>query len=162
MGYLNTFISYSTLLNSSDEFGVDAILVVDIPGELKLTNYGITNSNIDTISLISPTTSNERIKQITQNSSGFIYYVNLRGVTGSSNLDVNEIEKNINKIRQYTDIPTLAGFGIKSPEDAKILAKSADGVIVGSSIVEMIDSAKTTKDFSEIENYLKDLHKAIN
>ena len=59
-------------------------------------------------------------------------------------------------------MPTLAGFGIKSPEDAKILAKSADGVIVGSSIVEMIDSAKTTKDFSEIENYLKDLHKAIN
>ena len=162
MGHLNTFISYSKLLNSSDELGVDAILVVDIPGELKLTNYGITNSNIDTISLISPTTSNERVKQITQNSSGFIYYVNLRGVTGSSNLDVNEIEKNINKIRQYTDMPTLAGFGIKSPEDAKILAKSADGVIVGSSIVAMIDSAKTTKDFSEIENYLKDLHKAIN
>jgi tryptophan synthase alpha chain len=75
---------------------------------------------------------------------------------------MNEIEKNISKIRQYTKIPTLAGFGIKTPEDAKILAKCADGVIVGSSIVEMIDAAKDTKDFSDIEEYLKDLNRAIN
>ena len=162
MGYLNTFIAYSDLLDKSDKLGVNAILVVDIPGELKLTNYGITNPNIDTISLISPTTSDARVKQITENSSGFIYYVTLRGVTGSSNLNVEEIEKNISNIRKYTDVPTLAGFGIKSAEDAKILAKSADGVIVGSSIVDMIDAAKTTKDFSEIEEYLKGLKKAIN
>ena len=162
MGYLNTFISYSDLLDKSDKLGVNAILVVDIPGELKLTNYGITNPNIDTISLISPTTSDARVKQITENSSGFIYYVTLRGVTGSSNLNVEEIEKNISNIRKYTDVPTLAGFGIKSAEDAKILAKSADGVIVGSSIVEMIDAAKSTKDFSEIKEYLKGLKKAIN
>ena len=162
MGYLNTFISHAALIEKSDSLGVDALLVVDIPGELKLDTYGLTNPNIDTISLISPTTSNERIKQITQNSSGFIYYVNLRGVTGSSNLDMNEIQKNIGKIRQYTQLPTLAGFGIKTAEDAKILAKCADGVIVGSSIVEMIDAAKDTKDFSNIEEYLKDLHRAIN
>ena len=162
MGYVNTFISHSDLLDKSDKLGVNAILVVDIPGELKLTNYGITNPNIDTISLISPTTSDARVKQITENSSGFIYYVTLRGVTGSSNLNVEEIEKNISNIRKYTDVPTLAGFGIKSAEDAKILAKSADGVIVGSSIVEMIDAAKSTKDFSEIEEYLKGLKKAIN
>ncbi len=162
MGYLNTFIAHSDLIENSDNLGIDALLVVDIPGELKLDSYGIANPNIDTISLISPTTSDHRIKQITENSSGFIYYVNLRGVTGSSNLDMNEIEKNISKIRQYTKIPTLAGFGIKTPEDAKILAKCADGVIVGSSIVEMIDAAKDTKDFSDIEEYLKDLNRAIN
>lgn len=162
MGYLNTFIAYSDLLDKSDKLGVNAILVVDIPGELKLTNYGIKNPNIDTISLISPTTSDARVKQITENSSGFIYYVTLRGVTGSSNLNVEEIQKNISNIRKYTDVPTLAGFGIKSAEDAKILAKSADGVIVGSSIVDMIDAAKSTKDFSEIEEYLKGLKKAIN
>ena len=162
MGYLNTFISHSDLIEDSDKLGIDALLVVDIPGELKLNSYGISNPNIDTISLISPTTADNRIKQITENSSGFIYYVNLRGVTGSSNLDMNEIEKNISKIRQYTSIPTLAGFGIKTPSDAKILAKCADGVIVGSSIVEMIDAAKETKDFSKIEEYLKDLNRAIN
>ena len=162
MGYLNTFISHSDLIEKSDKLGIDALLVVDIPGELKLNSYGISNPNIDTISLISPTTADNRIKQITENSSGFIYYVNLRGVTGSSNLDMNEIEKNISKIRQYTSIPTLAGFGIKTPSDAKILAKCADGVIVGSSIVEMIDAAKETKNFSKIEEYLKDLNRAIN
>ena len=162
MGYLNTFISHSDLIEESDKLGIDALLVVDIPGELKLNSYGISNPNIDTISLISPTTADNRIKQITENSSGFIYYVNLRGVTGSSNLDMNEIEKNISKIRQYTKIPTLAGFGIKTPSDANILAECADGVIVGSSIVEMIDAAKETKDFSKIEEYLKDLHRAIN
>ena len=162
MGYLNTFISHSDLIEESDKLGIDALLVVDIPGELKLNSYGISNPNIDTISLISPTTADNRIKQITENSSGFIYYVNLRGVTGSSNLDMNEIEKNISKIRQYTSIPTLAGFGIKTPSDAKILAKCADGVIVGSSIVEMIDAAKETKDFNKIEEYLKDLNRAIN
>ena len=162
MGYLNTFISHSDLIEKSDKLGIDALLVVDIPGELKLNSYGISNPNIDTISLISPTTADKRIKQITENSSGFIYYVNLRGVTGSSNLDMNEIEKNISKIRQYTSIPTLAGFGIKTTSDAKILAKCADGVIVGSSIVEMIDAVKETKDFSKIEEYLKDLNRAIN
>ena len=162
MGYLNTFISHSDLIEKSDKLGIDALLVVDIPGELKLNSYGISNPNIDTISLISPTTADNRIKQITENSSGFIYYVNLRGVTGSSNLDMTEIEQNISKIRQYTSIPTLAGFGIKTPSDAKILAKCADGVIVGSSIVEMIDAAKETKDFSKIEEYLKDLNRAIN
>ena len=162
MGYLNTFISHSDLIEESDKLGIDALLVVDIPGELKLNSYGISNPNIDTISLISPTTADNRIKQITENSSGFIYYVNLRGVTGSSNLDMNEIEKNISKIRQYTSIPTLAGFGIKTPSDAKILAKCADGVIVGSSIVEMIDAVKDTKDYSKIEEYLKDLNRAIN
>ena len=162
MGYLNTFISHSDLIEESDKLGIDALLVVDIPGELKLDSYGISNPNIDTISLISPTTADTRIKQITKNSSGFIYYVNLRGVTGSSNLDMTEIEQNISKIRQYTSIPTLAGFGIKTPSDAKILAKCADGVIVGSSIVEMIDAVKETKDFSKIEEYLKDLNRAIN
>lgn len=162
MGYLNTFISHSDLIEESDKLGIDALLVVDIPGELKLDSYGISNPNIDTISLISPTTADNRIKQITENSSGFIYYVNLRGVTGSSNLDMTEIEQNISKIRQYTSIPTLAGFGIKTPSDAKILAKCADGVIVGSSIVEMIDAVKDTKDYSKIEEYLKDLNRAIN
>ena len=162
MGYLNTFIAHINLINQSDAIGVDAVLVVDIPGELELSNYGITNPNIDTISLISPTTSDERIKQITKNSSGFIYYVNLRGVTGSSNLDIEEITSNLNKIRTHTNVPTLAGFGIKSYEDAKVLAKYADGVIVGSSIVEMIDAAKDTKDFSKIKEYLEGLSRAIN
>ena len=137
--------------------GIDSILVVDIPGELNLEGYGINNPNINTISLISPTTKENRVELIANNSTGFIYYVNLRGVTGSSNLDVSEIESNINRIKQYTDLPTLAGFGIKSAEDARTLAKVSDGIIIGSSIVEMINEATKTKEFDRIGNYLKEI-----
>ena len=87
--------------------------------------------------------------------------MNLRGVTGSSNLDIAEIENNINRIKQYTDLPTLAGFGIKSTEDAKTLAKFSDGIIIGSSIVEMINEASKTKEFDRIGKYLKEMKTAI-
>ena len=113
MGYLNTFISHIDLVHSIGENSADSILVVDVPGELNLQTYGITNQNINTISLISPTTKDDRVKSIAKNSTGFIYYVTLRGVTGSSNLNIEEIKNNIQKIQQYSDAPTMAGFGIK-------------------------------------------------
>ena len=122
MGYLNSFIFYKDLIEKNQNNSVDSILVVDIPGELDIADYGIKNENINTISLISPTTKNDRIKLIANNSTGFIYYVTLRGVTGSSNLDVDEIKKNIREIKKYATVPTLAGFGIKSPDDAKALS----------------------------------------
>ena len=162
MGYLNTFSFHKNIIDKSDENGVDAVLVVDIPGELSISSYGISNPNIDSISLISPTTSEDRIKKIAENGSGFIYYVTLRGVTGSSNLDVDEINTNIQKIRSYSDIPTLAGFGIKSNEDAKLLSEYSDGVIVGSSIVEMIHKESDSKQFDRIGAYLRELKEAIS
>ena len=140
---------------------VDSILVVDIPGELKIKDYGIENENINTISLISPTTKVERIESIANNSSGFIYYVTLRGVTGSSNLNSEEIIKNIDTIKKYAKVPTLAGFGIKSEEDAKLLSKHSDGVIIGSSIVKMIEDNSKTKEFAKIGDYLVSMKKAI-
>ena len=162
MGYLNTFSFHKNIIDKSDENGVDAVLVVDIPGELSISSYGISNPNIDSISLISPTTSEDRIKKIAENGSGFIYYVTLRGVTGSSNLDIDEINTNIQKIRSYSDIPTLAGFGIKSNEDAKLLSEYSDGIIVGSSIVEMIHKESDSKQFDRIGAYLRELKEAIS
>ena len=162
MGYLNTFISHIDLVQATGKDGIDSILVVDIPGELNLKTYGISNPNINTISLISPTTKENRVELIANNSTGFIYYVNLRGVTGSSNLNISEIENNIGRIKKYTDLPTLAGFGIKTAEDAKTLAKFSDGIIIGSSIVEMINEASTTKEFDRIGKYIKDMKIAIS
>ena len=95
------------------------------------------------------------------NSSGFIYYVTLRGVTGSSNLNSEEIIKNIDTIKKYAKVPTLAGFGIKSEEDAKLLSKHSDGVIIGSSIVKMIEDNSKTKEFAKIGDYLVSMKKAI-
>ena len=162
MGYLNTFISHIELVQATGKDGIDSILVVDIPGELNLESYGISNPNINTISLISPTTKENRVELIANNSTGFIYYVNLRGVTGSSNLNISEIENNIGRIKKYTDLSTLAGFGIKTAEDAKTLAKFSDGIIIGSSIVEMINEASTTKEFDRIGKYIKDMKIAIS
>jgi len=162
MGYLNTFISHIDLVKSADSNSVDSILVVDVPGELNLETYGISNPNINTISLISPTTKEDRVESIAKNSTGFIYYVNLRGVTGSSNLNIDEIQKKIARIQQYTDLPTMAGFGIKSIEDAKTLAACSDGIVIGSSIVEMIDEESSTKEFGRISKYLREMKTAIS
>ncbi len=99
MGYLNSFIFHKNLIEKNQNNSVDSVLVVDIPGELNIADYGVKNENINTISLISPTTKNERVKSIANNSTGFIYYVTLRGVTGSSNLDVAEIKKILKKLK---------------------------------------------------------------
>ena len=117
---------------------------------------------INTISLISPTTKKDRIESIAKNSSGFVYYVTLRGVTGASNLDVNEINENIEEIKKHASVPTLAGFGIKSTEDAKLLSKCSDGVIVGSSIVQMIEENSKSKEFDRIKEYITELKMAIS
>ena len=162
MGYLNTFLSHKNLIEKNKKDSIDSILVVDIPGELNLADYGIKNQNINTISLISPTTNKDRIKSIAENSTGFVYYVTLRGVTGASNLNINEITNNIEEIKKYASVPTLAGFGIKSPEDAKLLSSCSDGVIVGSSIVKMIEENSQTKEFDRIGQYISELKQAIS
>ena len=162
MGYLNTFIFHKKLIEKNHNDVVDSILVVDIPGEFDLEDYGIKNKYINTISLISPTTKKDRIESIAKNSSGFVYYVTLRGVTGASNLDVNEINENIEEIKKHASVPTLAGFGIKSTEDAKLLSKCSDGVIVGSSIVQMIEENSKSKEFDRIKEYITELKMAIS
>ena len=161
MGYINNFLMYKDLINRSHELGVDGVLVVDIPGELSLEDYGIDNQDLDIISLVSPTTSKERVNEIVKNSTGFIYYVTLRGVTGSSNLDRNEIEQNIKYIKSISSIPVMAGFGIKNSDDAKLLSSFSDGIVVGSSIVELIYKNSENKDFHEVSDYISNMKDAI-
>ena len=162
MGYLNTFIFHKSLIEKNPNSAVDSVLVVDIPGEINLEDYGIKNKNINTISLISPTTKSHRIKSIAENSTGFVYYITLRGVTGSSNLNVDEIKRNVKEIKKYASVPTLAGFGIKSKEDAKLLADCSDGVIIGSSLVQMIEEGSAKKEFDRIGKYISEIKKAIS
>jgi len=161
MGYINNFLMYKDLINRSHDLGVDGVLVVDIPGELSLEDYGIDNQDLDVISLVSPTTSKDRVKEIVKNSTGFIYYVTLRGVTGSSNLDGNEIEENIKYIKSISSIPVMAGFGIKSSDDAKLLSSFSDGIVIGSSIVELIHKNSENKDFHEVSDYISNMKDAI-
>jgi tryptophan synthase alpha chain len=162
MGYMNTFMANEHSLKSIHTRGIDAVLIVDIPGESTLEEMGIQNNNIASISLVSPTTDDERVKKICKTSSGFIYYVTLRGVTGSSNLNPGEVKLNIEKIRTNTDLPVLAGFGIKTPDDAYQLSKISDGVVIGSVLVDMINKQSNQKNFKNIYNYLNKISMAIN
>jgi tryptophan synthase alpha chain len=162
MGYINTFLANSKALESIHERGTDAVLIVDVPGESSLEEMGINNKNIASISLISPTTDDDRIKKICMTSSGFIYYVTLRGVTGASHLNVDEIQINVTNIKKNTSLPVLTGFGIKTASDARALSKISDGVVIGSVLVEMINQQSEKKDYKKIYNYLNEISAAIN
>ena len=101
------------------------VLIVDAPGEYSLKDLGISNANVVSISLVSPTTTKERTKKICDASSGFIYYVTLKGVTGSSNVDLEEIKSNVIDLQKNTDLPVMAGFGIKNKEQAESILEHA-------------------------------------
>ena len=162
MGYMNTFLANAEDLKEAHQSGTDAVLIVDIPGESNLEDLGIKNKNLASISLIAPTTSEDRVSKICNSSSGFIYYVTLRGVTGSSHLNINEAESNINHIRSQTSLPVFAGFGIKTPDDAFNLSKISDGIVIGSSLVQMIHEQSDQKEFKNIYNYLHEMAEAIS
>jgi len=122
--------------------GADGCLVVDAPHELKEENLlrnELNNKNLSLIKLVAPTTNETRLKQIIKISSGFIYQVNLSGITGVKSAKQDEVSDLIKKVKSITDIPVCSGFGIKTPSDAKDIAKTGcDAVVVGSTIVGYI------------------------
>ncbi len=141
MGYLNPVESmgYENFAKAAQAAGVDGVLTVDLPPEEGADFSAIMAAHeIDTIFLLAPTSREERIKRIAEQGSGYLYYVSVKGVTGSSSLNVEEVEARLNLVRQYTDLPLGVGFGIKDPASAKQVAQVADGVIVGSVLVNKI------------------------
>jgi tryptophan synthase alpha chain len=141
MGYLNPIeaIGYELFLEQASAAGVDGVLTVDLPPE-EAADFcdGLQRHQMDAIFLLAPTTTPERIERICQSSSGYVYYVSVKGVTGSSELDVDAVADRVATIRQHTDLPIGVGFGIRDSETAAAVAKVADGVIVGSVLVNKI------------------------
>ncbi len=139
--YMNTVFKYGTeeFFRKCNETGIDGIIIPDLPfeekGEIKesANKYGV-----DIISLIAPTSEN-RIKLIAQESEGFVYVVSSMGVTGMRSEIKTDLESITESVRKYTDNPIAIGFGINSPEQAEKYSKIADGVIVGSAIVKIIE-----------------------
>jgi len=167
MGYLNPIeaMGYERFAREAAESGVDGALTVDLPPEeadgLQPT---MREHRLDTIFLLSPTSSPERIKLITQAASGFIDYVSLRGVTGASNLDIGEVSAKLKKIRSHTDLPLGVGFGISSPETAAQVAEFADAVIVGSAVVKRVEemAAAPDKILTEVPAFIARLREAMD
>lgn len=141
MGYANPvqIIGYSALAELAAGAGVDGFLVVDMPPEeaSELT-AALSTVDIDNIFLIAPTTTEQRIKKITDMATGYLYYVSLKGVTGAGHLDIDSVEQMLGRIRSVTSLPVSVGFGIKDDATAKSVSRLAEGVVVGSALVNRV------------------------
>ena len=141
MGYMNPIevMGYDHFIEEAAAAGVDAVLIVDLPPE-ETANFTplLREKGIDQVFLIAPTTEGERLRTICDGASGFVYYVSLKGVTGSSQLDTAHVAGKIASIREVTDLPIGVGFGIKDPETAAAVAAISDAVVVGSALVDYL------------------------
>ena len=164
-GYFNPIFAYGVkkFAQSARAAGVDGVLVVDLPYEeaKELRNYTDT-VGIDFISLIAPTTDKERLKKIAARASGFLYYISITGITGTVAPKIGDIKTEVQNIRKITNLPIAVGFGISQPQQAKEIARFADGVVIGSAIVRLIDENKNNRDLTKtVSRYASDIKKAL-
>jgi tryptophan synthase alpha chain len=139
MGYYNPIYSYGVdaFLSDADEAGVDGLIVVDTPSEedeeLCLPTLKM---DMSFIRLVAPTTDNERLPVILQNTAGFVYYVSYTGITGARSVQSEIVGKAVKNLQTYTDLPVAVGFGIRTPAQAADIAGEADAVVVGTAIID--------------------------
>lgn len=141
MGYANPVMKmgYGSFAKAASESGVDGLLTVDLPPEeTDELNSALKQVGIDSIFLIAPTTTEQRIQSIANLATGYLYYVSLKGVTGAGHLDVDSVKEKLAKIKSITDLPVVVGFGIKDNESAASIGRLADGVVVGSALVNKV------------------------
>lgn len=141
MGYLNPIeiMGYQRFAEKAAAAGVDGVLTVDLPPEEAVEfNQLMADAGLDVIYLLAPTTEEARVKTICAAGSGYVYYVSVKGVTGSASLNVAEVAEKLAMIRRHTNLPIGVGFGIRDDESARAIAQVADGVIVGSVLVNKI------------------------
>jgi len=141
MGYANPLeaMGFTEFAQAAQKAGVDGVLTVDMPPEESDTFMPTMEAHgIDTIFLVAPTTTQERMARITQHAKGFIYYVSLKGVTGSATIDVSQLGDKLTEIKQFTDLPLGVGFGIRDGQSAAAVSDVADAVVVGSTLVNCI------------------------
>lgn len=139
MGYANPVerMGYAAFADAAVAAGVDGLLTVDMPPEEAAgLNAELKRVGIDNIFLLAPTTTDVRAQQICQMATGYLYYVSLKGVTGAGHLDTSEVRAKLAQFRSYTGLPLCVGFGIKDAASARAVAETADGVVVGSVLVD--------------------------
>lgn len=144
MGYLNPIeiLGADAFARDAAAAGVDGVLLVDLPPEEAGPNRAAFNAaGLDLISLAAPTTTEERLARLAAESQGYLYYVSFAGVTGGSQLDVTDVLKRAGDLRARASVPVLVGFGIRDAASAAALAPAADGVVVGSALVDALAGA---------------------
>ncbi|MEP2552331.1 MAG: tryptophan synthase subunit alpha, partial [Marinomonas sp.] len=142
--------------------GVDGVICVDIPPEEDAAlGPALREAGIAPIRLATPTTDTARLPQVLEGSSGFVYYVSVAGVTGKQQAAQSSIEDAVARLKAATDLPIAVGFGVRTPEQASAIAKHADGVVVGSALVEIV--GKHGKDApAQLETYTRSLADAVH
>ncbi|MFC5385885.1 tryptophan synthase subunit alpha [Aquamicrobium segne] len=141
MGYYNPVYSYGVerFLIDAKACGIDGLIIVDLPPEMdEELCVPALKAGINFIRLATPTTDEKRLPKVLKNTSGFVYYVSMTGITGSALVDTGKVAQAVARIKAHTDLPICVGFGVKTAEQARIIGSSADGVVVGSAIVNAV------------------------
>ena len=170
MGYYNPIYVYGVerFLADAKEAGVDGLIVVDLPPEedAELCLPAI-DAGLNFIRLATPTTDDKRLPAVLANTSGFVYYVSITGITGTATPDFSRVAGAVARIKRHTNLPVAVGFGVKAPEHASAIAAGADGVVVGSALVEAIrtsldaEGKATEKTVSAVTDLVSSLSRAV-
>ena len=165
MGYYNPIYSHGVnkFLEEAKSAGIDGMIVVDLPpeedDELCIPAQ---KAGLNFIRLATPTTDSNRLPKVLTNTSGFVYYVSINGITGAAAAKPEDVAPEVARIKSSTDLPIIVGFGINTPENARTIASIADGVVVGSAIVSQIAEGKSSETVLEFVKSLSDgAHSAI-
>lgn len=146
MGYYNPIYVYpnEAFLEEAAAAGVDGLIVVDVPPEAdaELCLPAI-ERGLNFIRLVTPTTDDKRLKTVLKNTSGFLYYVSITGITGAASADPGDVQREVVRLKRATALPVAVGFGVRTPEQARAMAQGADGVVVGSALVRAIEDTLT-------------------
>ena len=159
MGYYNPIYSkgVDTFLEAAKTAGVDGLIVVDLPpeedAELCLPAQA---AGMNFIRLATPTTDDKRLPRVVQNTSGFVYYVSITGITGSAEADAGDVAPEVERIQNASGLPVIVGFGVNTPAKAEAIASVADGVVVGSAIVSKIADGLPVEDVLSFVKTLSD------
>jgi tryptophan synthase alpha chain len=141
MGYLNPILSYGVERFTADAAaaGVDGMIVVDLPTEeADLLLPHLRQHRIDLIRLVAPTTTDERLPVVLNDSSGFVYYVSITGITGTRTASAEDLARDIPRVRKATDLPIAVGFGVRTPAQAATVARFADAAVVASALIDKL------------------------
>jgi tryptophan synthase alpha chain len=134
-------------LTQAKEAGIDGLIIVDLPpeedDELCIPAQA---AGLNFIRLATPTTDDKRLPKVLQNTSGFVYYVSITGITGAAEAQATDVGPEVARIKSQTDLPVIVGFGIKTPDASQAIASVADGCVVGSAIVAELASGKSVSD----------------
>ena len=159
MGYYNPIYSHGVLkfLDEAKSAGIDGMIIVDLPpeedDELCIPAQ---KAGLNFIRLATPTSDEKRLPKVLTNTSGFVYYVSINGITGAANATPKNVGPEVARIKNSTDLPVIVGFGINTPENAKAIASIADGAVVGSAIVNQIASNKSSRKVLDFVKTLAD------